>query len=315
MKKKPFFIISILIFSLLFTTAEGHASGIPGSAETPVGGASLALHEFFIANEEPEEKLITALSLIQENLKASVEMPEAFEYKDDLGALDEETRDTLEYYRKQVNFCLSYDYPEAVKKENAMNQYSILVYLIENYRHIIEIAEGESLTATVDAANGDMEKVEIIRERLTDTTGQTEEDFQEEIQAARAERAEKERLSRGEEIAEYAATFVGTLPYIFGGASLTTGADCSGFCGQILAHFGLIEQWEADTHAYDSRAMRDLGTAVSVSEILPGDLVCYNGHVAIYYGNGMIVHEPKPGRNCEFGDLYVLPVITVRRLW
>ena len=112
----------------------------------------------------------------------------------------------------------------------------------------------------------------------------------------------------------YAASFVGSLPYIWGGTSLTSGADCSGFLGQIYAHFGLLDQATANAHGYTSSNMRNLGYAVNIHDILPGDLLCYNGHVAIYYGDGIAVHEPSPGKKAQYGDMYMLPIITVRRL-
>ena len=142
-----------------------------------------------------------------------------------------------------------------------------------------------------------------------------EEDLlQQQIFDAMAERKAKQSLTLGESIAEYAASFNGTLPYVWGGASLRSGADCSGFAAQIYAHFGLLDQGAANVHAYDSSALRSVGTGVSLSQIQPGDLVCYNGHVAIYYGNGLCVNEPAPGRYCEFDSLYMLPIITIRRL-
>jgi len=132
--------------------------------------------------------------------------------------------------------------------------------------------------------------------------------------AAIEERKKQERLTLGEEVVNFAASFVGTLPYVLGGASLTKGADCSGFLGQVYAHFGILDQDKANAHAYYSGSMRELGYAVSESEILPGDLVCYNGHVAIYYGDGICVHEPSPGKKAEFRDIHMLPIITIRRL-
>ena len=129
-----------------------------------------------------------------------------------------------------------------------------------------------------------------------------------------AERQAKSVYTMGEKIANYAATFIDILPYVWGGASLTKGADCSGFCGQIYAHFGYIDQVSANAHAYDSLRFRGVGKAVDLANILPGDLVCYQGHVAIYYGNGMVVHEPSVGKKACFGPLYMAPILTVRRL-
>ena len=117
----------------------------------------------------------------------------------------------------------------------------------------------------------------------------------------------------GRAIADYAETFIGVLPYVWGGASLTAGADCSGFVGQILAHFGILDQGQANRHAYSSWTYRDMGAVVSEADIRPGDVICYNGHVAIYFGNNMVVHEPNTGRKAEYGNLYMMPIICIRR--
>ncbi len=89
------------------------------------------------------------------------------------------------------------------------------------------------------------------------------------------------------ELVEYAKQFVGN-PYVWGGTSLTKGADCSGFVQSVFKNFGI----KLDR---TSRAQAKNGTAVQESELLPGDLLFYskNGtinHVALYIGDGKIVH-------------------------
>ena len=91
------------------------------------------------------------------------------------------------------------------------------------------------------------------------------------------------KKTMGEQVAEYALQFVGN-PYVYGGCSLTNGTDCSGFVMLIYQHFGI------SLPHYDA-AIRQKGTHVpSLSEARPGDVVCYYGHVAIYLGDGRIVH-------------------------
>jgi cell wall-associated NlpC family hydrolase len=91
------------------------------------------------------------------------------------------------------------------------------------------------------------------------------------------------------EIVTYAQKFVGN-PYVWGGESLTRGADCSGFVQAIYADFGYhIPRVSGDQAS-------SAGQKVSVSDLLPGDLIFYTNssgnvnHVAMYIGNGMIVH-------------------------
>ena len=87
----------------------------------------------------------------------------------------------------------------------------------------------------------------------------------------------------GQAVVDYAMQFLGN-PYVYGGTSLTNGCDCSGFTMSVYAHFGV------SLPHYDA-SQRSCGTAVSsLAEARPGDLICYYGHVAIYMGDGKIIH-------------------------
>lgn len=87
----------------------------------------------------------------------------------------------------------------------------------------------------------------------------------------------------GSAVVAYANTFVG-YPYKWGGNDPHTGADCSGFVQYVFAHFGIT--WGG---RMTSVTFRSVGQEVSRNNIQPGDIVCYQGHVAIYAGNGKIV--------------------------
>ncbi|MDO5703346.1 MAG: C40 family peptidase [Lachnospiraceae bacterium] len=82
----------------------------------------------------------------------------------------------------------------------------------------------------------------------------------------------------------YAKSFVGKLRYVYGGDSLVTGTDCSGFVNLIYAHFGI-------STARTAAAFQSMSN-ITRSQLQPGDLVTYRngGHVAIYIGNGQVVH-------------------------
>ena len=88
--------------------------------------------------------------------------------------------------------------------------------------------------------------------------------------------------TKGQTVAEFAQRFVGN-PYVWGGTDLNRGADCSGFIGSIYRSFGY-------KLPRSSSELRSAGRKVSYSQKQPGDIICYNGHVAMYIGNGKIVH-------------------------
>lgn len=94
--------------------------------------------------------------------------------------------------------------------------------------------------------------------------------------------------SRRAEIANYAVQFVGN-PYVWGGTSLTNGADCSGFTMSVMKKFGV-------SLPHSSAAQAGCGKSISSSQMRPGDLVFYAGsggginHVALYIGNGQVCH-------------------------
>lgn len=112
---------------------------------------------------------------------------------------------------------------------------------------------------------------------------------------------------RGSSVVAYATQFVGN-PYVWGGTSLTNGADCSGFIKSVYAHFGV-------SLPHSSAAMRSCGVGVSYSDAKPGDIICYSGHVAIYMGGGAIVHasNKKDGIKISYNAAY-RTIVAVRRV-
>ncbi len=110
---------------------------------------------------------------------------------------------------------------------------------------------------------------------------------------------------KGQEIANYACQFVGN-PYVAGGTSLTEGCDCSGFTGAVYAHFGI-------SLPRSSYAQSTAGQEVSVSDMQPGDILYYGGHVGIYVGNGTIVHASTAATGIKYSSAYYRTIIAVRR--
>ncbi len=124
-----------------------------------------------------------------------------------------------------------------------------------------------------------------------------------------ATKAAKEKVSRDAVVA-YAKQFVGN-PYVYGGTSLTKGADCSGFVMRVYEKFGI-------STSRVSRDQANNGTEIPVSQIKPGDLVFYSSggeinHVAIYIGDGQIVHAANKQLGIRIGSLnHRTPVKAVR---
>ena len=109
----------------------------------------------------------------------------------------------------------------------------------------------------------------------------------------------------GGQIASYACQFIGN-PYVAGGTSLTNGADCSGFTQSVYAHFGI-------KIPRNSTGQRGAGREVSYAEAQPGDIICYAGHVAIYLGNGQIVHASTERTGIKTSRADYRMILSIRR--
>lgn len=111
----------------------------------------------------------------------------------------------------------------------------------------------------------------------------------------------------GNEVVQYAKSFIGT-PYVYGG-NTPAGFDCSGFTSYVFNQlYGVKlprssnDQWNISSSEYKNCT----ATRVAVSELMPGDIVCYWGHVGIYVGDGKMVHSPVPGRLVCIESIYIM---------
>ena len=110
----------------------------------------------------------------------------------------------------------------------------------------------------------------------------------------------------GQAVIDFACQFIGN-PYVWGGTSLTNGADCSGFVQAVYANFGISlprTTWD----------MESVGYAVSYEQALPGDIVLYDGHVGLYMGDGNIVNAMNEAQGIGICNANYAPIITIRRV-
>ena len=186
-------------------------------------------------------------------------------------------------------------------------------------RSMIRQTERESetfstqLTEARERAAGAADKVRLKNEEIRRLRKQAEARRSEEDRG-REEARRREMIkshggtSFGREVADYGLQFVGN-PYVYGGTSLTKGADCSGFTQSVYRHFGVnIPRTSGEQAVF--------GREVSYEDMEPGDLVCYSGHVAMYIGDGRIVHASSTKEGIKVGyDPAYRTIVSVRRPW
>lgn len=114
--------------------------------------------------------------------------------------------------------------------------------------------------------------------------------------------------STGADVARFAVQFVGN-PYVYGGTSLTNGADCSGFVMSVYNNFGV-------SLPHSSAADRNVGATVNgIENAQPGDIICYSGHVGIYVGNGQIVHASTSKTGIIVSNATYRSILSIRRIF
>ena len=123
-----------------------------------------------------------------------------------------------------------------------------------------------------------------------------------------ADTSQTSGAAKGQAVVDFALQFVGN-PYVYGGTSLTNGADCSGFVLSVYKEFGV-------KLPHSATADQKMGVAVaSLEEARPGDLLCYSGHVGIYIGNGKFVHASNPRTGIKIGDANYRKILAIRRIF
>ena len=176
---------------------------------------------------------------------------------------------------------------------------------------LTQINQGEEYLVTEDPVEGwyPIQVGEVngwvcgdyVTEESSYSYGETKEEEQKRMEAEEAAAAEAEAeaqaaeaaaqsVASGQEVIDYACQFIGN-PYVWGGTSLTDGADCSGFVQSVYAHFGI----SLPRTSYEQRSA---GYEVSYEDAQPGDLILYEGHVGLYIGNDQIVNAMNEDLKC-----------------
>lgn len=135
---------------------------------------------------------------------------------------------------------------------------------------------------------------------------QTAQETQEDTQQTETAEVSAQTAATGQAIVDYACLFIGN-PYVWGGTSLTDGADCSGFVQSVFAHFGISLPRTTYEQIYS-------GVEVSYDQAMPGDLICYDGHIGIYVGNGQIVNAQNPDQGIGISPATYTTILSVRRI-
>ncbi|MDO4308034.1 MAG: C40 family peptidase [Eubacteriales bacterium] len=168
--------------------------------------------------------------------------------------------------------------------------YSLVEKTEEEAQKYLEEKEAAQKAAEEKAAEEEKKKREEYRKKA-------EEEARKQAEEAR-KKAEEERLAKRQEIVDFALQFEGN-PYVYGGTSLTNGADCSGFVMAVFREFG----YELPRVA---AAQYSASTQKSLEDMEPGDLVFYGDygidHVALYIGNNQIIHASTSATGIKISD-------------
>ncbi len=196
--------------------------------------------------------------------------------------------------REYVDISVDYDTAMTLKEEKAM--------LEEKERLAREAEEAaERLRQEQEAAQSYEEEQQYYED--------SNDDYEETEYSAPSTSASGSATQ--DAVVAYARQFIGN-PYVYGGTSLTNGADCSGFTMGVYAQFGY-------SLPHSSAAQSGYGTDVSLDSLEPGDLLFYSngggiGHVAIYTGGGQIVHASTERTGITVSDAFYRTPVCAKRL-
>ena len=274
------------------STSSDYANEIAYSEQMAAEYESIIWQEQAMIEQLESERIAYEIAMQEE---AEAEMRAAYE---DAVAEDYDLEDNEDGVYDEGEIYASDDYG------NVYDVYGNLLVDGDEVMETIENAAAESYEETYDV--GEPEYEEVYDEELGEYTyvpvETTDYDYEEDYSESSSSYS-----STGSAIADFATQFVGN-PYVWGGTSLTNGADCSGFVQSVYANYGI----DLPRTSYDQMYA---GTEVSYADAQAGDLICYGGHVAIYLGDGKIVHASNSVDGIKISDdATYRTILSVRRL-
>ena len=214
----------------------------------------------------------------------------------------------------------------AIVIETLDGWYKVVSNKVKGYIKAEYLVVGDKDTCIAAAANGytyaESKEDEAVRLAAEEAARQAEEAARlaaaEAARLAEIQRKQREEANRknyvaptggtGQDVVDYAVQFLGN-PYVLGGSSLTNGIDCSNFIMRVYEAFGV-------SLPHNSYELRNVGYEVSASEIKAGDIICYQGHVSIYMGDGRCIHAANREDGIKISPKWnYTRVITIRRIF
>ena len=290
---------------------------------------SQAIYEQDVKNLQKLEATASQVEELQN--KYEVELSELTEmeqaYQDQMSALQVEIQDR-EYYSESIDEEIAYAYQLAADYEAIIAQeQEQLEQLIADRIAVEEAQRQAALEAAAEPqVGGNGQEVFYVDEGGTifDSNGEvvgvapttTEVEYDENGEAVATREVStvssgyysgSSSSGSGSAVVDFASQFLGNA-YVYGGTSLTDGTDCSGFTQSVYANFGV----DLPRTSYEQQ---NAGYEVPYSEAQPGDLICYGGHVAIYMGDGRIIHASNEAEGIKISeDATYRQILSVRRL-
>jgi cell wall-associated NlpC family hydrolase len=175
---------------------------------------------------------------------------------------------------------------------NGTNAYIYKEFVSGNFVSLVSQVDAQPTTV----ASAEPETQVTTQSAAQTTTAQADNTQAQDASAVSYSPAGGSSSASGDDLVAFAKQFLGT-PYVYGGTSLTSGVDCSGFTYSIYNNFGIsLNRCSKDQIAN--------GTPVSTSNLVPGDLVFFNtggnsviSHVGMYIGNGQYIHSTDSNNN------------------